>query len=213
MSQQTLGNYARPSSAIVYTSGAYNQRGLPITVPTSGRITRLGGWLRGGFEPNVGATDWAFRFVVWDAAAGTVLAQSALLAAAGINKMPETIAISDMLRYEADLTEPLAVTGDQSILVGFAGDPTTVPDGVAVYVPVGPSGTHKYKTRNPWPGSMSGASSYAHYIGTYAFLTPSAVKVRRNGQWVDAEAHVRRNGVWVPAEVKVRRSGSWQEPE
>jgi len=211
---ETLGNYNRPSSAIITIYANYNQRGQLVTVPSSGRITRLGCWLRGGQDEGQApiAVDWPFRFVVWSAA-GTVLAQSALQAAPGTDKYAEQVTFSDMLRLEADLTSPLTVAADQQILVGVAG--ATGGADITYFLPVGPSGSHKYKSVSSWPGSMSGASTYGHYIGAYAFLEPAVVRVRRGGEWVEAEAvYVRRSGAWVPAEsVQVRRSGEWTDPE
>jgi len=61
---------------------------------------------------------------------------------------------------------------------------------------------------------MSGASTYGHYLGGYAFLEPAVVRVLRGGAWVDAQVHVRRGGEWVePESIKVRRGGFWHDAE
>ena len=153
------GNYNRPTwGRIQEFSGGMTQKGILVTAPAAGQITRLGGWLAGTSGSNTAG------FAIWDQSTGALLAQTSTFSITIDGGGPPYGA-----RYEADLITPLSVTNGQNIIVG----PFCTPGANGFEYPINASGsgTHYEKKVTPPPGSMSGMGSQPFLAGFYAIAS------------------------------------------
>jgi hypothetical protein len=153
------GNYNRPTWGRTQEfSGGMTQKGILVTCPAAGQITRCGGWMAGTSGSNTAG------FAIWDYATGALLAQTGTFSIAIDGGGPPYGA-----RYEADLISPLSVTNGQDIIVG----PFCTPGANGWEYPVNASGsgTHYEKKVTPPPGSMSGYGSQPYLAGFYCIAT------------------------------------------
>jgi hypothetical protein len=193
----THGSTSEPDyGAEWWGGGVNNQHAQKFTMPETGYITRVGGWLRGKDE------SCSFRFCVW-ASDGNLLAQSSLLTASGAS-----FGINQSSNYEGNLTTKVKVNDGASIYVGFSRNPNG-----QMQFGTNSSGTHydDYQS-GTWPGDATW-TSHSRDLGAYFdYITQSETYVRRAGAWVqNQEVYTRRAGAWVGqgAEVYVRRGGVW----
>lgn len=182
-----------------FGGGADNQHAVPVVMPATGRITRIGVWCRGK------DASCSFRGVVWDSARNTVLGQTALQTATGA-----ALAIGASIKYEADVLTPFDVASGATIYVGLS----RAPAGAMQFGYDNTAVDHYDDVDSSWPSGMESESLHANrQPGFYVvYEVGSETYVRRGGVWVKATAvKVRRAGAWVDIgpEVYVRRAGAW----
>ncbi|CAN5751321.1 hypothetical protein BH23CHL7_BH23CHL7_17400 [soil metagenome] len=208
----SIGDATKPSGAYYLWSrhSSENQEAFLFTMPERGKITRIGIWARADTQFS-GST--SFRTCVWAkgaslSAGNDLLGQSDLFTVTAAS-----MALANLLKYEADLLSPVELEAGAQFYAGFARNPNGSHQWATQQ-----TGSHIHRRRTTWPGSMNDYDNHdgavrGIYVANYDPV--SGAWVRRGGVWVRAEGvFVRRAGAWVDVtSVQVRRSGAWVDAD